>query len=91
MASNNTLTALLRRGLDSTTATSLVTEGYSLQDLQLMSIEKMMRHGVSQYQAESILDKSRPPIPNNIFMKVVHDSKWRCCICREKGKGVIVA
>ncbi len=89
MATKNTLNALLTRGIDTVTASRLVSENYTIQDLQLKTLDELVSLGISKLQAGHLLDR-RPPIPEDIFLKVLHDSKWVCCICRDKNLGIIV-
>ncbi|MEI6348179.1 MAG: HNH endonuclease signature motif containing protein [Bacteroidota bacterium] len=87
--SNNTKSALLKRGIDSESTRKLVENGYTVQSLQQKSLETLRLLGIPKIQAIKLLD-GRPPIPNKIFNQVLHDSKYVCCICREKNKGIII-
>jgi hypothetical protein len=89
-SSKNSLRAFLARGVDNNTAQRLVEQGYALQDLQLKTIEDLVRLGILLDQAKSLLDGSRPPIPDKTVIKILHYSKSVCCVCRDEKRGVII-
>jgi hypothetical protein len=87
---NNTIQALLRRGIDSILATRLVAEGHTIESLKTKNATELTSLGLHTLQANALLDETRPSIPEDTFLSVVHASKWVCCICRDTSKGIII-
>ncbi|MFI5453635.1 right-handed parallel beta-helix repeat-containing protein [Pedobacter sp. UC225_61] len=86
---NNTHGALLKRGIESTVAQNLVEAGYTIERLQYKTLEDLIALGIPEVQSKKLLD-GRPPIPDDTFSQVLHDSKHVCCICREASRGIII-
>ncbi|EPF6422477.1 TPA: HNH endonuclease [Acinetobacter baumannii] len=86
----STLQALLARGLDSRTAENLIAKKYTIQKLKLLPKNKLFGLGLSEDFINILFKESRPPIPLETLIKVLHESKRTCCICRDPQKSVVV-
>jgi hypothetical protein len=87
---SNTFNALLSRGLDSILARQLADKKLTLAKLKAMSETELTDLGLSKEASEIILSEPRPPIPTETVIKLLYESKWTCCVCRDKSKGVII-
>ncbi len=45
---------------------------------------------MSSEEIDSLRDGSRPPIPDDTLIKVLHDAKRTCCICRDPTRAIII-
>jgi len=87
---NPTYKALLKRGMDSKTIENLISQKYTLTKLKFLSLEELIALGITEKIANEVLKESRPPIPDETVMKLLYDSKYCCCICRDPLKGIII-
>lgn len=87
--SNNTHSALLKRGIESSVAQNLIEAGYTIEKLQYKTLEELVSLGIPEIQSKKILD-GRPPIPDDTFAQLLHDSKHVCCVCRDANRGIII-
>ena len=87
---SSTLNAFLARGINSKIAENLIEQKYTLSKLKCLSLEKLISLGITEKVAHEILKESRPPIPHKIIMKLLYDSKYCCCICRDPSQGIII-
>ncbi len=78
------------RGFDSQTAEQLVNQGHTLNSLKAMSTDDLRALNIPEKQIQIILDEPRPPIPQETVNKVLYDSRWTCCICRDRTQGIII-
>lgn len=85
-----TLNAFLSRGIDSILADKLVEKKITLNKLKSMSESQLLKLGLQKNTVKDILEENRPPIPNDTLIKVLYESKWTCCVCRDGPKGIIV-
>jgi hypothetical protein len=85
-----TINALMSRGFDSETAQRLDHEEHTLNSLKGMSSDELRGLNFTDQQIKVIFNESRPPIPQRILIKVLYESRWTCCICRDSTQGVIV-
>lgn len=90
MTRNPVERALMARGVDSGLARRLREEKWTLAKLQLQRPEKLLELGLSESVVPKILGKGRPPIPLDILIKTLYDSRWVCCVCRNAERPVIV-
>ncbi len=84
-----TTSKLISHGLNSPTAERLAILGETTKSLRSKSLPELQQLGISDVEAKLIFSK-RPPIPSKILLKVLADSRWTCCICRNPHQGVIV-
>lgn len=82
--------ALLSRGIDSHTTDSIIKKGLYLKDLKQKSLKELLELGIRKEEANELLKESRPPIPNDTLVKLLHSSKRVCCICRDSSKPIVV-
>ncbi|MBS1582955.1 MAG: HNH endonuclease [Bacteroidetes bacterium] len=80
----------MARGLDRDTADSLVRGGYTLASLKLLSQKELVDLGLLPKMATELLAESRPPIPPETMAKLLYESRWTCCVCRDRMKSVII-
>ncbi|MBK9273728.1 MAG: HNH endonuclease [Flavobacteriales bacterium] len=87
---SKTAKALMARGLDRDAADSLVRGGYTLASLKLFSQAELIDLGLQPEMATELLAESRPPIPPETMAQLLYESRWTCCVCRDRTKSVIV-
>jgi hypothetical protein len=85
-----TIHALLARGFDSETAKTLDANGHTCGSLKNMKFDDLRALNIAEAQIRMILNETRPPIPSETLIKVLQESRWTCCICRNRTQGVIV-
>lgn len=88
--SKKTLKALIAREIDSKLANSLVQQNLTLSKLKSKTIDELIQLGINKDVAKNISKEQRPPIPEETVIKLLYKSKWTCCICRDRSKGVII-
>jgi hypothetical protein len=76
------LTALVSRGIDTSTAERLIAKGYTLGKLQQVSENEIKGLGLTKLQYASVTQSKRPAIPEDVATRVLHASRWCCCVCR---------
>jgi hypothetical protein len=87
---SRTETALLARGLDSVTARTVASAGYTLSKLQSSNANDLLNLGLTQSQITRIHDKSRPPIPPKTLYSILYKTAFTCCVCRHKDNPIII-
>lgn len=87
---SKTFNALISRGIDSKLAKSLADKKLTLTKLKVMTIAELTDLGFTNDAANIILSEPRPPIPADTVIKLLYESKWTCCVCRDKSRGVII-
>jgi hypothetical protein len=85
-----TLNGLIARGLDSKTAEALASSGYTLQSLKTSDDRNLKKLGLKKSFILSLRDKGRPPIPEPTVVKLLQESRWTCCVCRDNSKGGVI-
>lgn len=86
----NTKDALLRRGVSSELSDNLIRKGYTLSKLKLLSDKRLNDLGLNKDQVSAINDGTRPPIPEDTYIKILYESKRTCCVCRDPSKPIII-
>ncbi|WP_159295924.1 HNH endonuclease signature motif containing protein [Tenacibaculum maritimum] len=84
------MNAFIARGIDSQLANSLVQQKLTLSKLKLKKTSELIDLGIDSKIADIISKEQRPPIPEETVIKLLYQSKWTCCICRDVSKGVII-
>lgn len=87
---NNTVKALIKRGIDSITAEEVYKKGYSLNKIKNTADIKLLNIGLTQKQIDLIKDESRPPIPEETVNRLLYESNFTCCICKDSSNGIII-
>lgn len=87
---NNTIKALIKRGIDSITAEKLYKKGYTLNKIKTTIDKNLLNIGLTQGQINLIKDESRPPIPEETVNKLLYESNFTCCICKDSSNGIII-
>ncbi len=87
--SNRTFLALVSRGIDNKTADSIA-KTTTLEQLKIMSVKALQHIGLTEEQANNILNEQRPPIPKDTLSNVLYKSRMTCCVCRDQTQPIIV-
>lgn len=87
---NKTYLALLDRGIDSKFAERLVQEKYTLKKIKSLKSNELKSLGFDEAIIDNLLKESRPPIPPETIIKLLYESKWTCCVCRDQSRGIII-
>ena len=90
MSNQNTINALMARGIDSEISKYISNSGHTLNDLKQMSKDELLNLGLSSVQIKLLWSENRPPIPTQVLSSVLHKSKMTCCICRDHTQPVVV-
>lgn len=85
-----TFNALMELGFDSETANRLEQAGYTLSSLKTLDKNKLSSLNISEEYIEIILGGKRPPIPSQRMNKLLFESRYTCCVCRDRSGGIIV-
>lgn len=88
--SSRTEKALLARGIDSSTIQRIVDHGHTLAKLKTLPPGKLKALGLSKDQIELITSEARPPIPDETVVRLLHESRRTCCVCRDGSKSIII-
>ncbi|MBN3526424.1 HNH endonuclease [Paenibacillus apiarius] len=86
----STYMALIRRQVNSYLAKKLISKGFTLRKLKQTSKEEMIKLGLTMESIELLLNEPRPPIPENTTRKILFESKYTCCICRDNSRSIII-
>lgn len=88
--SNQTYNALMSRGINSDLAYKLIHEGYTIETLSQENDTQLKKLGLSQVSIE-YLHKKRPPIPDEVRIKLIYQTRNVCCVCRgTNSKSVVI-
>lgn len=87
---NKSLSAFLSRGFDLKLANALIADNYTLNSLKSLSKITLLDLGLTDKQIDALFAEKRPPIPEDIINRLLHRSRWTCCICRDSRKSIIV-
>ncbi|WP_087130890.1 HNH endonuclease signature motif containing protein [Caballeronia pedi] len=79
----------MARGVDSITAASISDGGHSIAALRAKSLPELLSLGLPENIAKDIYSK-RTPIPAKTLLKLLHDNKWVCCVCRSESAPVVI-
>jgi HNH endonuclease len=85
-----TVNGLIARGLDSKTAAALASAGHTLQSLKTSNNDSLRKLGLKKAFILALRDEGRPPIPEPTVIKLLHESRRACCVCRDNSKGVVI-
>lgn len=87
---SKTESALISRGLTSIESKDLSSRGFTLSKLKCMTKAELMNLGLNDQVSNNISSEHRPPIPQKIVGKLLFDSRYTCCVCRDKNKPIII-
>lgn len=82
--------ALMARGFDDLLAINLVSKKYTLGKLKSLQADDLRLLGIPNNLIDILHSETRPPIPPLSLNNVLHANRWRCCVCREENKAIIV-
>jgi hypothetical protein len=88
--SNATVDALFRRGVPHETAVVIAGRGTTFARLQQLDIADLVTLGLTSDVAGRIRDTQRPPIPKDVVARLMHECRRTCCVCREKGRSLVL-
>ena len=86
----NTINALIGRGIDTVLAQNLSANNYTLGILKQKTQQELTDLGLNEEQASLLLTEPRSPIPENIVNILLYKNKRTCCICRDPNKSVVI-
>ena len=89
-SSSSTKSALMRRGFDEKLANYLIENDFTIQKLKQLKEDELSALGLNIDQIKSINDGTRPPIPEETYLKLLYESKRTCCVCRDPSKPIII-
>lgn len=87
---NSTKKALLKRGFNTTTIDVILNQNLTIKNLQLLNDERLIELGCSDREIKILHDENRPPIPDEIFTKLMYRCKATCNICRNSEYGIVI-
>lgn len=82
--------AFMRRGIDTGTAKSLRAAGFTLAILKLEDDESLLKLGLSPTIVAKLRKEPRSEIPKANLTEVLFANRFRCCVCRDPNKPIIV-
>ena len=85
-----TVNALMARGFDSETAKRFKQAGYTLNSLKSIDKNELRSINIRQELIDIILRGKRPPITSETMNKLLFESRYTCCACRDRSRGIIV-
>ncbi|CAJ1003929.1 HNH endonuclease [Brevibacillus aydinogluensis] len=86
---NRTIYAMIARGIDIKTAHLLWNQNFTMGKLMQSSKDELKKLGLGDDVIRKIHSK-RPPIPEPVLNKVLWESRYTCCVCREHGRPYII-
>lgn len=86
---NQTVQAMVCRGMETSLAESLQRDGYTMGKIHALSDQELHDVGIPSNCIDAIKSK-RPPIPQATLFDLLYRSKSTCCACRDRTKGVVV-
>lgn len=89
VTTNRSVLALIARSVCSDLAQRLVFDGHTIGTLKTKSVDELLSLGLSEAIAKN-LRSGRTPIPEKRLVKLLHDNKWVCCVCRSRDDAVII-
>ena len=82
--------ALISRGFNSKLSEKLIAQGYTLSKLKQESKFALEKLGLTSELIDNLKNEIRPPIPQETVVKLLHESRYCCCICRDNTNGIII-
>lgn len=82
--------ALMARGFDSKLAQQLVNDGYTISKLKSKTVTELKNLGIKDSHARELKENKRPPIPAKTVAKLLYESKFGCCICKDNKNSLII-
>lgn len=83
-------TALMQRKISSQLAKQLVGRGYTLGKLKQLSEDELLSLGMTSESISMIHNESRPPISEGTLRKLLYESNYVCCICKDRNAPIII-
>lgn len=90
MSHRTTINALFRRGVPQDTAANVVAQGFTFAKLQQLDLDILIGLGLERGAAQRVRDSERPPVPEDVVARLMHECRRICCVCREKGKPLVL-
>jgi hypothetical protein len=87
---NQTVAALMARGIDSDLARRLQKGGHTLASLKTSEDSELIELGLSDQNIGILRSGVRPPIPVRNVAEVLWANRFICCVCRAADKSVIL-
>ncbi len=86
----STFNALMARGIDSTKAQQLISEGFTISSLKQLDLSSIRKLNISDEVINTIQRETRPQIPSETVIKLLYESKRTCCVCRDNTQPIII-
>lgn len=86
----NSFFALVGRGFPTDIASSLIEKKYTLSKIKKMRREDILSLGISDDIVNRLFDERRPAIAESVIVKLLHDSRNVCCICRNPKNPIVI-
>lgn len=90
LINNRTVKALIARGLPSDDSIGLYRSGFTLSKLKCMTKDELLNLGLNEEVSKTISNEPRPSIPQKTISKLLFDSRYTCCVCRNREKPIII-
>ncbi|MBE7896963.1 HNH endonuclease [Paenibacillus polymyxa] len=87
---SKTKLALMQRKIDSKLAEQLIARGFTLGKLKQQSSDELRGLGLMKESIDIIQNESRPPIPEDTVRKLLFESNYTCCLCKDSSKSIII-
>jgi len=69
---------------------AIAARGFTFADLQQFAVEKLQDLGLTPDAAGRVRDTQRPAIQRDVVTRLMHECRRTCCVCREKGKSLVL-
>lgn len=87
--SSKTVNALIARGVNSVVGQTLAKQ-FTVGALQQLSRGKLLELGLTEGEANSLLDAERPPIDQRTVFALTNSCRGTCCVCRKPNEPFII-
>jgi hypothetical protein len=80
----------MARGFPSDLASRLIDNGYTIAKLKQKRTSELQGLGLDSKLIKHLMDDSRPAIEEKVVIKLLHEARSACCICRNPIKPIII-
>lgn len=87
---NNTVKALVSRGLDTEKATELSEQGITLSELKQKDNNELLELGLDLSFIDKIRLEKRPPIQNETIINLFLEVDYCCTLCRKRNLSLVI-
>ena len=90
ISNQRSVNALIARKFNNKQAIKLVEDGYTVSKLKSLSVKELKNLGINDSQVKEIKNGHRSHIPIKTVSKLLYESTFGCCICRNTNSPVII-